>query len=189
MAAHKTTLPDLPRELLIQIFEYLVPQLDNDGRAIPLATEDRWYDQEESAPYWHLWRLPGLKPESQLLSTLLICHAFYLAGLKAIYSHRLLRFNDASDLQRFTRKAGEARRSCVRSIVVGIFWNEKPQRSDADVLASDHLAALPLLQSAVVVYATREAFFGDFKHEYLPAKEQQVKDAWRSKADVLRFVR
>ena len=72
-------------------------------------------------------------------------------------------------------------------------WDQETKKwcgngsTDPVDLETDVLAAFSSLQSVVVVCAIRQARFGHYTHTIPREQAQELIDAWKSKADVIRF--
>lgn len=125
---------------------------------------------------------------------MLVCRAFYYAGIEAYYGGVVFKFLSADHLRAVLSSLGQDRKACIKRIVVNVEFDIRTAieeggqtksfyftRSTWD-LETDPLAQLPLLQQAKIMVG---AISAGNTEKAMTEIQQLLRTAWSSKADAI----
>lgn len=198
----KTTIMDLPKELLVQIIGYTL--INPSPITLRKPHEYRWAKELDSLHHTSGPRKIKRRRtrRAPLLNTLLVCRDFYFAGLEAYHGGNIFHFDTPLDFREtFIDTLSDRHKACVKNVIIDWDWYciELGQPKQADYFAHcpwalqrDLLESFPKLDSAVVncqmkrepVYFAAASRAGRAKSQI----QERVLKAWPSNARKIQFV-
>lgn len=164
----------LPNEVLTHVLSYILA--DRQGSITLRSAKDRRWRNELQDLVSTKWARPIYRSpppssipsyrtdKSPLLEILLVCKAFYFAGIASFFGDNVLRFDNLRHLERLAGKLDVDRRCCIRRIEVdyvfrvGFVTLGDCVTGEDGALLAEVFDKLSSLQSATLVFGTVRDF-------------------------------